>query len=96
MSRLLRVKIKTGGKNHDYKNMKEFSYQADVIKRDKVDQTVEETDEETGEKADEETDEETILDWIHRPKDGFDKIINKVTRYKADGLSTKTDRKKLE
>ena len=40
MSRFLKTKMKTGGKKHDYKNLKNFSYQVDEV--NKADVTEEE------------------------------------------------------
>ena len=45
MSRFLETKMKTGGKKHDYKNLKDFSYQVDGIKKDKAEKEKEDEDE---------------------------------------------------
>ena len=55
-------------KNHDYKNLKDFSYQVDEVKRDEAEK----------EKEDE-TDQE-LLPWIKVTKSRYNEIRNAITR----------------
>ena len=67
-------------KKNDYENFKEFKNYANKIK-----------DEETGKRTDEKTD----ITWIHRSKNDFNNLLNKVSRYQTDGLRTKAGDKTI-
>ena len=71
-------------KKYNYENFKDFRNYVTEIKDKKTD----------GE-ADEETDEETVITWMHRPKNEFDKLLNKVTRYRSDVSRTKAGNKTI-
>ena len=47
------------------------------------------------EKTDEETDKETDITWMHKSKNDFDDLLNKISRYQADGLSTEAGSKTI-
>ena len=70
MSRFLKAKVKIGKKRYDYENFKEFKNYVSKIK-----------DEETDKETDEETDKEADITWIYRPKNDFNDLLNKVSRY---------------
>ena len=69
-------------KNHDYKNLKDFSYQVDEVKRDEAEK----------EKEDE-TDQE-LLPWIKVTKSRYNKIRNAITRANESKLMTRLKKRK--
>ena len=63
MSKFLKLKMKVGRKKHDYKHLKDFSYQADEV--NKADVT---------EKEDEDETDQELPPWIKVTKSRFNKI----------------------
>ena len=57
MNTHLKTKMKAGGKKHDYKNLKDFSYQVDEVKKDEV--------------AKEDETDQKLSPWIKVPKSRF-------------------------
>ena len=78
MSRFLKVKMKTGGKKNDYKNLKDLNYQVDKAKTDETDEA-DETDET------DKTDDETNPEWVRVSKNRFDEIRGLIIRNVNNG-----------
>ena len=68
MSRFLRVMMKTGGKKHDFENLKEFSYQIDkAVKADVTENDEDKTDQE-------------LSSWVKVTKSSFDEMKDLITK----------------
>ena len=78
---VLKAKMKTGGKKHDYKNLKDFSYQVDEV--NKADVT---------EKEDEDETNQGLPPFIKVPKSRFSEIKDVITRANESRLMTRLEK----
>ena len=74
-------------KKHDYKNLKDFSYQVDEVKKDKAEKEKEDEDED-------ETDQE-LPPWIKVSKNRFSGIKDVITRSNESRLMTSIGKRKI-
>ena len=74
-------------KKHDYKNLKDLSYQLDEVK-------IDEAEKEKGDENKNETDQE-LPPWIKVPKSRFNEIKNVITRCNESRLMTGIGKRKI-
>ena len=72
------------GENHDYKNLKDFSYQVDEV--NKADVT---------EKEDEDETDQELPPWIKVPKNRFNEIKDVITRPNESKLMTRLEKRNI-
>ena len=84
MSRFLKLKMKTGRKKHDYKHLKDLSYQADKV--NKADTT---------EKEDEDEIDQELPPWIKLTKSKFNEIRDVITRANESKLMIRLEKRNI-
>ena len=84
MNRFLKAKMKTAGKKHEYKNLKDFSYQVDQV--NKADVT---------EKEDKDETDQELPPWIKVPKSRFNEIKDVITRANESKLMTILEKRNI-
>ena len=70
-------------KKHDYKNLKDFSYQVDEVKKDEA------------EKEKEDETDQKLPPWIKMPKSRFNEIKNVITRSNESRSMTGIGKRKI-
>ena len=70
-------------KKHDYKNLKDFRFQVDELKKDEA------------EKEKEDEADQNLPPWIKVPKSRFNKIKDVITRSKESRLMTSIGKRKI-